>query len=42
MSQPYSILYLDDEVDNLTAFKAVFRRFYNIHIAENADIAQEI
>ncbi|MBK8605188.1 MAG: response regulator [Saprospiraceae bacterium] len=28
--------------DNLTAFKAVFRRFYNIHIAENADIAQEI
>lgn len=42
MSQPYSILYLDDEVDNLTAFKAVFRRFYNIYIAENADIAQEI
>ncbi len=34
---PYSILYLDDEPDNLLAFKAVFRRQYNILSAQNAD-----
>lgn len=42
MSLPYTILYLDDEVDNLTAFKAVFRRFFNVYTAENADMAQDI
>lgn len=30
------ILYLDDEVQNLSAFKASFRRYYEIHIASNA------
>lgn len=34
---PYSILYLDDEPDNLLAFKAVFRRQYHILSAQNAD-----
>lgn len=34
---PYTILYLDDEPDNLLAFKAVFRRQYNILTAQNAD-----
>ncbi len=33
----YTILYLDDEPDNLLAFKAVFRRQYNILTAQNAD-----
>ncbi len=31
----YNILYVDDEKDNLTAFKAVFRRHYNVHLAES-------
>lgn len=34
---PYTILYLDDEPDNLLAFKAVFRRQYQILTAQNAD-----
>jgi sensor histidine kinase YesM len=34
---PYTILYLDDEPDNLLAFKAVFRRQYNILTAQNAE-----
>lgn len=29
------ILYLDDEADNLVAFKAVFRRFYTVHTAQH-------
>ncbi len=32
----YGILYVDDEPDNLTVFKAAFRRHYNIHIANSA------
>ena len=32
----YSILYIDDEPDNLLAFKAVFRRQYHIFSAQNA------
>ena len=31
------ILYVDDEIGNLTAFKATFRRIYNVFIAESAD-----
>jgi sensor histidine kinase YesM len=42
MQQPFSILYLDDEVDNLTAFRAVFRRYFEVHVAENADDAMRI
>ncbi len=37
-----TILYVDDEQDNLVSFKAVFRRQYNILIAESAAEALEI
>jgi response regulator RpfG family c-di-GMP phosphodiesterase len=30
-----NVLYIDDEVENLNAFKAVFRRKYNVYIAES-------
>jgi two-component system sensor histidine kinase/response regulator len=30
------ILYIDDEVNNLTAFKASFRKFYDISVAQSA------
>lgn len=36
MAATFSILYLDDEPDNLIAFKAVFRRFFEVSTAENA------
>lgn len=42
MSQPYAILYLDDEVDNLVAFAAVFRRQYHVHTAQNPEQAMDI
>tara|TARA_B100000809_G_scaffold230609_1_gene245170 strand:+ start:304 stop:777 length:474 start_codon:yes stop_codon:yes gene_type:complete len=32
-----NILYVDDEIGNLTAFKASFRRDFNIFIAESAE-----
>ncbi|MDM8555608.1 ATP-binding protein [Desulfococcaceae bacterium HSG7] len=32
----YGILYVDDEPDNLTVFKAAFRRHYNIYLANSA------
>lgn len=32
-----NVLYIDDEVNNLTAFKAGFRRLYNIVLAESAE-----
>lgn len=35
----YRILYVDDEVDNLIAFKAVFRRTYDIDVANSAEEA---
>lgn len=35
-SKTYSILYVDDEVANLRSFKALFRRNYNVQVAENA------
>ncbi|MES2829943.1 MAG: response regulator [Bacteroidota bacterium] len=34
--QPINILYVDDEVHNLTAFKASFRRTFNVFTAESA------
>jgi serine phosphatase RsbU (regulator of sigma subunit) len=37
-----SILYVDDEVDNLTVFKSTFRREYNIHLAESGAEGMEI
>ena len=36
MSRPV-ILYVDDEIENLTAFKAVFRRIYDIDTAISAE-----
>lgn len=38
----YSILYVDDEVVNLRGFKSTFRRFFNVHIAENPFEAMDI
>ncbi len=31
-----NVLYVDDEIDNLNAFKAVFRRYFEVFIAESA------
>lgn len=39
---PYAILYVDDEPDNLLAFKAVFRRQYSIFSAQSAEEALSI
>lgn len=36
MSQKINVLYVDDEVENLNAFKAAYRRKYNIFLAESA------
>lgn len=30
------VLYIDDEINNLTAFKANFRKLYDVYIAESA------
>lgn len=37
-----SILYLDDEADNLISFKAVFRRNYRVFTALNVEAAEEL
>jgi response regulator RpfG family c-di-GMP phosphodiesterase len=31
-----NVLYVDDEIQNLNAFKATFRRMFNVYIAESA------
>ncbi|MDG1475594.1 MAG: response regulator, partial [Vicingaceae bacterium] len=31
-----NVLYVDDEIRNLSAFKATYRRVYNIYLAESA------
>ena len=36
------VLYIDDELDNLTSFKATFRRNFTIYTAESADAATQI
>ena len=36
------ILYIDDEVNNLSAFKANFRRIYEVHTAESAAEGRKI
>ncbi len=36
------ILYIDDEVNNLAAFKANFRKLYEIHTAESAAEGRKI
>ena len=33
MSKKYNVLYVDDEQQNLFAFRAVFRRFFNVFTA---------
>lgn len=40
--QKYVVLYVDDELDNLTAFKAVFRRDFNILCANSGEEAMTI
>jgi response regulator RpfG family c-di-GMP phosphodiesterase len=37
-----NVLYIDDELDNLTAFRATFRRNFNITTAESPDEAMGI
>lgn len=37
-----NVLYIDDEPHNLTAFKAAFRRDYNIYLAESAEEGRHI
>ena len=39
---PHNILYVDDDADNLTAFKAMFRRHYSVFCANGAEEAIEI
>ncbi len=38
----YSILYVDDEQENLVSFKFVFRKNYQIHLAQSADEGLEV
>jgi response regulator RpfG family c-di-GMP phosphodiesterase len=40
--QKINILYVDDEVHNLNAFKASFRRIFEVHTAESAEEAMKI
>ncbi len=40
--EPIRVLYIDDEEHNLSAFKASFRRDYEIHIASSAKIGIEL
>lgn len=37
-----NVLYIDDEVHNLTSFKASFRRIFNVFIAESAEEGRAI
>jgi response regulator RpfG family c-di-GMP phosphodiesterase len=41
-TEKIKILYIDDEVNNLSAFKANFRRLYEIHTAESAAEGRKI
>ncbi len=36
------ILYVDDDIENLSSFKAVFRRIYDVHLAGSAQEALDI
>ncbi len=42
MDDKISILYVDDEEDNLTTFKSVFRREYNIFLAKSGEEALSV
>ena len=37
-----NVLYIDDEINNITSFKAAFRRAFTIFTAESADEARKI
>jgi len=41
-AQKINVLYVDDEVENLNAFKAVYRREFNVFIAESAKEGRKI
>lgn len=41
-AQHIHILYIDDEIHNLNAFKASFRRIYTVQTAESADDAYKL
>jgi len=41
-TQKINVLYIDDELDNLTSFRATFRRNFNITTADSADAAMPI
>lgn len=41
-TEKINILYVDDEVNNLQAFKATFRRDYKIFLAESASQGREL
>ena len=42
MAEKYNILYVDDEKQNLHAFRAIFRRFFNVFVADGGSEALEI
>ena len=42
MSEKYNILYVDDEKQNLHAFRAIFRRFFNVYVADGGEEALEL
>ena len=42
LEEKISVLYIDDEVENLNAFKAAFRRKYKVFIADSAAKGREI
>jgi len=42
MTEKYNILYVDDEKQNLHAFRAIFRRFFNVYIASGGSEALAI
>ncbi|WP_143310627.1 response regulator [Chitinophaga vietnamensis] len=41
-AQHIHILYIDDEIHNLNAFKASFRRLYNVFTATSAEEAEKL
>ncbi len=42
LKQNINVLYVDDEVSNLTSFKAAFRRNFNVFVAESAAEGEKI
>ena len=42
MAEKFNILYVDDEEDNLLAFRSVFRRFFNVYTASGGKEAIEL